>query len=803
MSSPTTDHPMVVSHFRVGPEIGRGSFANVYKGYDIRTKAPVAVKSVFRNRLKNQKLIDNLEVEISILKNLKNPHIVALLDCVQTDTHFHLFMEYCSLGDLSFFIRKRNQLVKHHPLIRSLLERYPSPAKSKGMNEVLVINFIKQLASALKFLRSQNLVHRDIKPQNLLLCPPVNSEKEFDRHGYAGMWELPILKIADFGFARFLPSTSMAETLCGSPLYMAPEILRCEKYNAKADLWSVGAVIYEMAVGKPPFRAANHVELLKKIENARDQITFPSSAHVSERLMKLICSLLKASPTDRMSFSEFFDDPVVVDNVQHANKPLARSVDDDQLFISAYLPKSKKIVYDEPPKSPMESITKKVEDISLNEEEPNPKNEQLKSILFQNRSPQWEKEHSSRSPSPDTTKLHHEYLTDNKLVEEKDYVIVKKRTVEVNALADELNMPGSGASAITFHTDHRRFSFSGIVGSSALARRKPSFSSRKTPLSISPTNALSKALGYTSSRLFGIERSRSMHVHRHGSIDSWDAQALQQEHQQEQKADSGAKILEHNISDPLKSMLFRRRSSGGMELAVQNGAELLQDNEVISRLETLDTMAHAISLFAEVKFNQLIPMPPSSRASSHASIDGISEGEGLPFVMVKSISEEGLALYMKTLSLLAEAMNVASQWWIQNRLKVSTSPRMNELVQWTRSKFNECLEKAEFLRLRLANATRKLATSDTKEPVVAEKLIFDRALEVSKNAAMHELKKDDLQGCELRYSTAIWMLEALLNDYDGQSKTTKGHIDSNDKKTIETFINVISQRLRDLQMRGH
>lgn len=66
---------------------------------------------------------------------------------------------------------------------------------------------------------------------------------------------MPILKIADFGFARFLPSTSMAETLCGSPLYMAPEILRYEKYNAKADLWSVGAVLYEMVVGKPPFKA--------------------------------------------------------------------------------------------------------------------------------------------------------------------------------------------------------------------------------------------------------------------------------------------------------------------------------------------------------------------------------------------------------------------------------------------------------------------------------------------------------------------------------------------------------------------
>ncbi|EGO26925.1 hypothetical protein SERLADRAFT_343729, partial [Serpula lacrymans var. lacrymans S7.9] len=77
------------------------------------------------------------------------------------------------------------------------------------------------------------------------------------------------LKIADFGFARSLPNAMMAETLCGSPLYMAPEILRYEKYDAKADLWSVGAVLYEMAVGKPPYRAMNHVELLKKIEHSK------------------------------------------------------------------------------------------------------------------------------------------------------------------------------------------------------------------------------------------------------------------------------------------------------------------------------------------------------------------------------------------------------------------------------------------------------------------------------------------------------------------------------------------------------
>lgn len=133
---------------------------------------------------------------------------------------------------------------------------------------------------------------------------------------------IPLLRVADFGFARALPNTSLAETLCGSPLYMAPEILRYEKYDAKADLWSVGAVTYEMTVGKPPFRAQNHVELLRRIERGEDRIKFPDDrspsastepgkeelppTKVPDDLKALIRGLLKRNPVERMSFADFF-----------------------------------------------------------------------------------------------------------------------------------------------------------------------------------------------------------------------------------------------------------------------------------------------------------------------------------------------------------------------------------------------------------------------------------------------------------------------------------------------------------------
>ncbi|QPG76280.1 Serine/threonine-protein kinase [Brettanomyces nanus] len=803
-----TDLPSnkVVGNFKIGPEIGRGSFANVYKGYDRRTNQPVAVKSVFRNRLKNQKLIDNLEVEISILKNLKNPHIVALLECVRTDQYFHLFMEYCSLGDLSYFIKQRDQLAERHPLVRSILQRYPSPPNSHGMNEVLVINFIKQLASALKFLRSQNLVHRDIKPQNLLLCPPTHSKEQFETKGYAGLWELPILKIADFGFARFLPSTSMAETLCGSPLYMAPEILRYEKYNAKADLWSVGAVIYEMAVGKPPFRAANHVELLKKIENAKDQISFPASAQVPQEIMRLICSLLKADPTERMGFAEFFDDPLVVCEVKRTDEPLTCALDDEHLFISEYLPKKsvtkKNIITTAVPETIKEEPVATTK-VAIHPSSPTAKDDIIKSIITKSSPPPKNIKAGLKMNGKAGFSNSRRQASDNDdVIYEKDYVVVEKRTVEVNALADELNEAGSGVTAISPNDDKylssaHRYSSSSRSSSNASSHRKPSFSDRKTPLSISPTNALSKALGYTSSRLFGSDHQA---VPRRRS-----SQEPQSSEQQQQRAVSAARIFEEKMLNPSGGSLGKQQQPPLRPIHSTGGK--VEDSDVISRLEVLGTMAHAVSLFAEVKFSQLIPMPPSTgsldRVSPKSSVNNV-DIDPLPPFMVKSISEEGVALYVKTLSLLAQAMSVASEWWHQNAVRLTASPRLNELVQWIRLRFNESLEKAEFLRLKLAYASERISVDDPrqKDSVVAEKLIFDRALEMSRSAAMNELKNQDFYGCELSYATAIWMLEALLNNKENLSSSKSlEKLDSEDRKTVELFIDSIGNRLKVLRQK--
>lgn len=137
-------------------------------------------------------------------------------------------------------------------------------------------------------------LQRDLKPQNLLLSTSGPDA---------------VLKIADFGFARALAPQLMADTLCGSPLYMAPEILLSQRYDAKADLWSVGAILYEMLVGTPPYTGANQVALLQAIRRKEARIPWEIEAALSPQCSQLVQALLRRKPEERLAFREFFSHP--------------------------------------------------------------------------------------------------------------------------------------------------------------------------------------------------------------------------------------------------------------------------------------------------------------------------------------------------------------------------------------------------------------------------------------------------------------------------------------------------------------
>lgn len=658
-------------------EIGRGSFATVYQGVHSKHRSYVAIKSVNLGKL-NKKLKDNLSSEIDILKGLHHPHIVALIDCHESSSHIHLVMEYCALGDLSLFIKRRDTLGDHR-FTRDMIAKYPNP-RVGALNEVVVRHFLKQLASALKFLRDRNLIHRDIKPQNLLLCPSPTSYK----HGVpqvvpykgsensftpaTGLESLPMLKIADFGFARSLPSTSLAETLCGSPLYMAPEILRYEKYDAKADLWSVGTVLYEMVVGKPPFRASNHVELLRKIERGEDRIRFPEDNEASAEIKQLIRALLKRNPVERMTFKDFFDNVVIQSEIPGLvgddRPPVSRrpSADvgtvDQQRRVSSrgelaaqldtisaaearerssargrespipsnlQRPMTPRMKSDTPPRpSPMRRVASGDRPLSSGKDLQRAAVTAQRPAAITHATAPGRQELMDRSgvaaglerpsratypPAMEDVQTREDRVLDEReraaqeVAFERDYVVVEKRAVEVNAFADELaNSPRINQTSRQGTALTRRATVQGPSSPSSQAaqaramqvatgraradsthHRQSSYERRYGQSPTSATSAISKALNMASGRLFGVGFSPPLTIGKGGR------------------------------SPPLAYNPFPAYPAvqGSLMDSPKANAAVDEDTRTVQVIEECATRSDVVYGFAEVKYKQLIPLAPS------------------------------------------------------------------------------------------------------------------------------------------------------------------------------------------------
>lgn len=221
----------VAAGYVLQQRLGTGSFASVYKGIRLQEyqqsvhnggQSPppphsiAAIKAISRQSKKlTKKVLENLEIEIAILQTYRHPNICCLHDVQKTERHIYLVLEYCGGGDLQRLIRTRQ----------------------KGrLSETLCRRLVRDLAAGLRFLWGKQVVHRDIKPQNLLLTGPLPTEEEAENPAKENARNIEqgsdavdtegfMLKIADFGFARHLTGVDLAETMCGSPLYMAPEIL--------------------------------------------------------------------------------------------------------------------------------------------------------------------------------------------------------------------------------------------------------------------------------------------------------------------------------------------------------------------------------------------------------------------------------------------------------------------------------------------------------------------------------------------------------------------------------------------------
>lgn len=821
---------------------------------------------------------ENLFSEIKILEKLRHPHIVALHECVETPNHVHLMMEYCELGDLSLFIKKRDFLYQHEAT-QALVTKYPN-VSGGGLNEVVIRHFLKQLSSALEFLRAKNLIHRDIKPQNLLLLPSLNyREKQNNKTKQyvlsashdslmpaTGLRSLPMLKLADFGFARVLPSTSMAETLCGSPLYMAPEILRYEQYNAKVDLWSVGTVLYEMTAGRPPFRASNHVELLRKIEGQKDVIRFPSRAEVSDELKDLIRRLLKKDAVGRLSFENFFQHEAVVspipglkaddlpDPVGPSDSKKARAAPKTKepestgrrLSLRRYgtgqdLVRGESVsstVEKQYRRSPLSTPTET--ETQLGQPSPrlsySPRQETGEGLGIRRPQPMPSTSAPVRPTMYDPRRratsnasvnkytrdreghaaqdfLEEQEKAQQEIAFERDYVVVDKNQVAVNALADELaangrmaqgQSPKSGQMVRRTTTQGAPDSTTGAIAPApsramqiAQGRQRPSTHERRSSLSVSPASAtsyISKAIQDASLRLLGIKYPPGIG-----------------------KGASPPQLYSTFPAYPTPSAPVNLIGDG------KPSAPYDEDARVASLIEDYATRSDVVFGFAEVKYKQLVPLAPSmdhGLGGVSADKEPTDEDDELTPDAIVSLSEEALVLYVKALSLLQKSTDVASLWWSRKTRSESSGghpsardssnthligSRITSAVQWVRGRFNEVLEKAIVVRMKLIEARKNLPEDHPSHPsnlpmdpgsvsdsgvdgvvitpgISAEKLMYDRAVDMSRKAAIDEIANADLPGIELSYITARCMLEAVLENHEDLPKR-KISVASKDERT--------------------
>lgn len=260
-----------IGNYIIKQSIGRGGFGEVFFGKDLVTKRDVAIKVI-----PNQKLGANSIREIDILRSLKHENIIELYDDHKTENQTYLFLEYCEGGDL-----------------QGLIER------SRGLSEAKTRFYLKQVAEALKYLKGFNIIHRDLKPANILL----NSEN--------------CVKLADFGLARTLDPDSLACTVLGTPLYMAPELMKKlssqnnnEKYGRKVDIWSLGCIVYELIKGERLFQAASQGELERKIEEKIKSKSFLDPTIFSEICMDFLSNVI-TTEDQRLSYNQFIQHPFV------------------------------------------------------------------------------------------------------------------------------------------------------------------------------------------------------------------------------------------------------------------------------------------------------------------------------------------------------------------------------------------------------------------------------------------------------------------------------------------------------------
>ncbi|WVZ77653.1 hypothetical protein U9M48_025497 [Paspalum notatum var. saurae] len=255
----------VVGKYKLGRTVGEGAFAKVRLGVDGETGGTVAVKVIHRDTVRKHNLVCQVKREIGAMKLLNHPNVVKIHEVIATKTKVCLVMEYVSGGQLS----DRLSCVKR-------------------LDEREAMKYFYQLIDAVDYCHRRGVYHRDLKqPENLMLDGQGN------------------LKLSDFGLSALTKPGQLLSTSCGSPCYIAPEVILHKSYDgAAADVWSCGVILFELLAGYLPFQDRSLTSLYRRI--SRPQFSFPQWFTPHQK--KLISRILNPSPIKRAKITDILKD---------------------------------------------------------------------------------------------------------------------------------------------------------------------------------------------------------------------------------------------------------------------------------------------------------------------------------------------------------------------------------------------------------------------------------------------------------------------------------------------------------------
>ena len=252
--------------YKIKKLLGIGSFGRVFLAQNINTLEYIAMKEIPKT---SEDLLTDSEImdEIEILKNLDHPDIVRIMEFYNTDDCYYIINEYCPGGEL---FEQVNNI----------------------FSETQIAVMFRQIFSGLAYLHSNNVIHRDLKLENILIQEKEKSKETNE--------DLFILKIIDFGTAKIFDKNKKAKAIVGSSYYIAPEVLN-KKYNRECDLWSAGVILYMFIVGHAPFEGKNDREIMEKVKKGNFSKNERRWINASDEVKDLINKLLIYEPEKRLT----------------------------------------------------------------------------------------------------------------------------------------------------------------------------------------------------------------------------------------------------------------------------------------------------------------------------------------------------------------------------------------------------------------------------------------------------------------------------------------------------------------------